>query len=255
MKKTILSVALFIIYCITANAQSVVLIEHFTETGCGACSQYDSTFNVLIKANTGKIAVINYHCFYSGDDFYKFNKGGDQRYNFYKITEGYPTAMVNGKKPSNSSAHLSYINANKINSIYNVPEKFKFQINVTPTGKGNVHSADINVTASSLINDQNKNLRLFVVAVENKINYKERYKQAAVNGINDFSNIFRAMLPDTNGIAIGVQTTGKINTAKVSYTNNDKEINFKEVQFIAFIQDINTKEVLGTVISNEHLLK
>lgn len=257
MKTRILLGLLFTVYCIAAKAQTgnVVLIEVFTETGCGACSQYDSSFNAITNASADKIAVISYHCFYSGDPFYTFNKTGDQRYSFYQMKEGYPSAIINGKKPGITSSHLTYVKAPLIDKSYNQPQQFKFEIGCMPSGKGDVHSATINVKATALKDNSGKDLRLFVVATENNINYKERYHSPAVNGLNDFNHIMRAMLPDTNGIAIGAQIIGNVNKIKVTYINDNKETNFNEVQFVVFIQDINTKEIFGTAVSKEHLLK
>ena len=64
------------LYTFCAQSQSVVLVEHFTETGCGACMQNDSAFNAVINANPEKVIVISYHCFYANDPFYKYNKDG-----------------------------------------------------------------------------------------------------------------------------------------------------------------------------------
>ena len=92
MKRNILVTLLFLVPTLFAFAQSnnVVLIEDFTETGCGACSEYDSSFSVLMNKNADKVAVINYHCLYSEDAFNKYSKTGDQRYAFYGIKDGFP---------------------------------------------------------------------------------------------------------------------------------------------------------------------
>ena len=253
MKKTIVSALLFIAFNITAHAQSsnVVLIEEFTETGCGACSEYDSAFQAMTNANASKVAVINYHCFYTGDPFNNYMKAGDQRYAFYGIKDGFPSVMMNGKKPGGTTAHMHYATVSVVDAMYNQPAQFKLEIIAKPTGKGNIHSADINVKATALKNNPSKNLRLFVVSTESNINYKERYHSTAVNGLNDFNHIIRALLPDSNGVAISTQITGNVSKAKVSLINDDKEINFKEVRVIAFIQDMVTKEVLGAAIMNE----
>ena len=257
MKKIIIT-AFFIITCsICTHAQTtnVVLIEEFTETGCGACSQYDSSFQALTNANADKVAVINYHCFYTGDPFFAYNKTGDQRYNFYGIKDGFPSVMMNGKKAGSTSAHMHYVNQRGIDAMYNMPAQFKFDIQYKSTGKGAVHSADIKVAATALKDNASTNLRLFVVSTENNIDYKERFKSMAVNGINDFNHILRAILPDTNGIVLSAQITGNVNNAKVSLINDDKEINYKEVQIVVFIQDIITKEILGAATLKESPFK
>ena len=111
MKKVLLSGLFFLIPFIYSSAQSgnMVLVEEFTETGCGACAEYDSSFQVFTNANADKIALINYHCFYALDTFYTYYKACDKRYNYYGAS-GYPSAMANGKEPGKGSSHLSYVN-------------------------------------------------------------------------------------------------------------------------------------------------
>lgn len=257
MKKIIITGTFVALLSLGALAQTknVVLIEEFTETGCGACSQYDSSFQAMTNANADKVAVINYHCFYTEDPFFKYNKTGDQRYAFYGIKDGFPSVMMNGKKPGVTTAHMHYATEAVINKMAAQPAQFKFEIISKSTGKGTIHSANVQVKATALKNIPSKDLRLFVVATENNINYKERYHSTAVNGINNFNHIIRAMLPDTKGISMGSQIAGDEFKAKVSYINDDKEINFKEVQFVVFIQDVVTKEVLGAAVLNENPFK
>ena len=92
---------------------------------------------------------------------------------------------------------------------------------------------------------------MFVVITENNINYEQRYHSKSTNGLNEFNHIMRAMLPDTGNV-IGAQTEGQVNKLKVNFTNDDKEINFKEVRIVVFIQDYDTREILGTAVTKEH---
>lgn len=236
---------------LTAQTGRVVLVEEFTETGCSACAQYDSAFQAITDANAGKIALLNYHCFYMLDPFYQYYKACDARYNAYKL-EGYPCAMMNGKKPNANSAHQSFVTAQRINALYNQPELFKIDIASKSTGSDTAHSAKITVTAKALADNPSSELKLFVAITESNINYLERYGKASVNGVNEFNHILRAFLPDMQGTSIGAQTTGKTNTVKVDYANNEKEVNYKEVRIIAFIQDMTTLEVLGAATTTAH---
>jgi len=233
-----------------AKAQSgnVVLIEQFTETGCGACSQYDSAFQAMIRANSEKVAVINYHCFYKLDTFYTYNQSCDKRYGVYEIKDGYPTAIANGKKPGVTSAHMTFVKESVINKYYEEPPKFKIEISKSPDKKIKGNNEVIKVKATPLQENPSKDIRIFVAITENNINYFERYKTKTPNGLDHFDNIIRAMLPDTGGYQIGSVKTGKAKEVKVTYINDDKEINFKETKIIAFVQDMETKEILGTSV-------
>jgi hypothetical protein len=63
------------------------------------------------------------------------------------------------------------------------------------------------------------------------------------------------MLPDTNGIVISAAKAGKVSKAKLSYVNDDKEINFNEVEFVIFVQDMVSKEVLAATVVKETTVK
>jgi len=237
-----------------AQTGNRVLIEEFTETGCGACAQYDSAFQALTNANADKVAVLNYHCYYSLDTFYTYNKACDGRYGLYDLT-GFPSAAVNGKKPSATSGHLSYVNQSLIDKLHNTPRQFEIVIASKAENKGSNHSTKLTVTATALKDYPGDDLRLMVVATENNINHLERYNKKAVNGVNEFNHIVRAFIPNKEGTPIGEQINGKVNNVKLTFNNDDKEINFKEVRIVAFIQDIKTKEILGSAITSEHPFK
>ena len=191
--KKLLALGLFLfipfIY-ISAQTGHVVLIEEFTETGCGACSQYDSSFQALTNANAEKVVVINYHCFYSLDTFYTYYNACDKRSGFYNNIVGFPSALANGQLPEKNSSHLSYINQSLIDKLYNREPQFKFDIVSTSTGKGDHHRANIKVKATALIANPGKNLRLFIAITENNIDHEKRYNKKSVNGVNDFNHIF-----------------------------------------------------------------
>ena len=252
MKKSIFVGILFITQALFSHAQngSVVLIEEFSETGCGACAEYDSAFQSMTNANAEKIAVINYHCFYMLDTFYQYNKACDNRYMQYQL-HGYPQAVANGMPGDSKSTHITGITPSLINTLYNKPPQFKFEVSTTPTTKNNKHSTNIKIKAKALKDIPVKDLRLFVAVTENNINHLERYKAKSVNGINEFSHILRAFLPTIDGTPLGELKTGKSKTIKVSFMNDDKEINFKEVRLVVFVQDYTTKEVLGAMVTNQ----
>lgn len=252
MKKLFLTGMVLSVCSFYAIAQNVVLVEQFTETGCGACSQYDSAFNAITNKNADKVAVINYHCFYMLDTFNLYNKGGSDRNNFYLFNQGFPSAAVNGAMPYKNAAHVNYVNQSLIDAQYNRLPQFKFEIDCKPAAKASGHTATINIRATALKDHTGKDLRLFVAVTESNINYEQRYHTKAVNGINEFQHIFRAMLPDINGTLIGPQVTGQKNKVKLSFTNDDREMNYKEVKLVVFVQDMETKEVLGAAVTKDH---
>lgn len=252
MKKTVF-ILLFIILCSQAFSQlsRKVLIEEFTETGCGACFVSDSSFQALTTSYADKIAVINYHCYYMLDTFYQYNKACDSRYSFYQLN-GYPSGTANGKTPVNTSSHLSLITGSLIQSFYNQPPQFNFNISCKPIGKSGTHSTEISLKAISLTQNVDTNLHMFIAVTENNINHQERYHTKAVNGVNEFNHILRALLPDNDGRAIGAQKPGTENTLKVIFNNDDREVKFNNVRLVVFIQNMLTREILATEVTTDH---
>ena len=254
MKKVILT-GLFLFFTLiysVAQKGNVVLIEEFTETGCGACSQYDSSFQALTNANAEKVVVINYHCFYALDTFYTYYMACDKRSSFYNNIIGYPSAIVNGQLPEKNSSHISYVNQALINKLYDREPQFKFDISSIPTGKGKKHSTSIRIKATALKAYPEKDLKLFIAITENNIDHEKRYNKKAVNGVNNFNHILRAHVPGPDGFLIGSQLKGKVNKIKASYSNDDKEIDYKEVRIVVYIQDMKTKEILGAATTKNN---
>jgi hypothetical protein len=256
MKNLILSALIIFIHSFFVSGQTGnrVLIEEFSETGCGACAQNDSAFKALMKKNADKVAIISYHCTYTLDTFYTYNKLCDEKYTYYDV-KGYPSAIINGTMPGPNITHISYLNDFLIDKFYKKEPLFKFDISSTSGMKEKNHNATIKIKATSLKNIDSKDLRLYAVVTENNINYEERYHSKAINGLNEFDNIMRTFLPGREGTEIGEQTAGKENLVKVVYTNDDKEINYKEVRIVVFIQDVKTKEVLGATVTDKSPFK
>jgi hypothetical protein len=253
MKKSILIVMFLTCLQGYTNAQtgSRVLIEEFTETGCGACAQYDSAFQALTNSLSDKVAVLNYHCFYMLDTFYQYNKACDNRYIQYQL-HGYPQAVANGMPGDLKSTHITGITRQHLEKLYNQEPNYQFEIAGKSTGKKDVHSTEIKVKVKALKEVPGKDLRLFIAVTENNINHIERYHKKSINEINEFNHIVRAFIPTIDGTPIGEIKAGKTATFKASFTNDDKEINYKEVEVVVFVQDYTTKEVLGTAVLKGH---
>lgn len=239
------------VFSAAAQTDRVVLIEEFVETACSACAQYDSAFQALTKANEDKIAVINFHCHYSLDPFYTFNKSCDKRMELYGFS-GFPSAMMNGMEPSKGSSHLSYVKQPNIDRLYNQKPLLEFKIKSSSAGGDSAHTAYIKVNIKALEDVPGKDLRVYVVVTENNINYEKRYGAKSVNGINEFNHIMRAMLPSSEGTVVGAMQKGMTAYVNVTFTNDDKEINYEEVRIVAFVQDNETKEVYGAAVTKDH---
>jgi hypothetical protein len=231
-----------------AQERNVVLIESFSETGCGFCAKEDSAYNALMRSKYDKVAVINYHCFYKLDTFYQYNKASDHRYLYYKL-KGVPAGLINGLYPVKFSSYITFIKSELIDSLYSKPPQINFQVSYSPFSKNNSNGTKIKIKGTALKDIPLDSLSLFVVVTESNINHIERYKKKSVYGINEFDHIMREMLTGKEGKLIGKLEKGKTFSTSLTYTNNDATINFKETQVIVFLQDLTSGEVFGTTVS------
>lgn len=243
MNKLITLIALATLTGVCASkAQSdnkrLVLIEEFSNTGCGPCASYSPILDSVVSYRLGEVISVKYHGNYpdASDPFYLAQRDDiDRKIAFYDIT-AYPTTVINGYVMENCSSE--YILNNAINVMQQQPENYKINLNSNLTD-GTLH---LSATVTPQRDTVNANLRLNIVVIE------EYYEDASAfsNGETHVRNITRKILPDANGYNIGdVMKAGESYTyttdwAVTGFGNTD------QLGVVAFLQDVNTKEVLAT---------
>ena len=99
---TILFASIMMLFSLNANAQNqrVLLLESFTNTGCGPCAAYNPAMDALIANNADKIAAIKYHVNWpsSADPMYLHNTAENgARTSYYNVT-GVPQVVIDGTR-------------------------------------------------------------------------------------------------------------------------------------------------------------
>jgi hypothetical protein len=208
-----------------------VLMEVGTGTWCYYCPGSALGAEDLL-ANGCKVAVVEYH----GGDSYENPMSNERVNNYYGIT-GFPSAIFDGLSwyvggdhtVSNYTNYLPlYINQ------LNVKTPAKLQVVATSLGGG---SYQFDLTAQKLAPLRNQNLKLFLAVTESHI-------EEAWQGQSELNSVFRTMLPDANGASIDL-----VNNTSVTSTQTltlDPSWVSSELEFIAWIQDIDTKQVMNT---------
>ena len=238
MKRITLLFFAFALYAgaVFSQSQRLVLAEEFTNASCGPCASQNPAFDALLSQNTDKITSIKYHMSWPGPDpMYTQNMvDNNARRAVYGIS-GVPHVHMDGSWWNGAPASVTQ---NRIDQAYAIPSPFEMQVHYELNDNDQV----INVT--TLVNVtgdvSGSNLRLFVVVIEKHIHFNS---PPGYNGEKDFYNVMKKILPDKNGLKLKPSyTAGEYFISSDSWQlanvyNND------ELSVVAFIQDMDTKEV------------
>lgn len=220
------------------NQKRLVLIEEFSNTGCGPCASYSPVLDTVVSYRLGEVISVKYHGNYPdpNDVFYNNQKEDmEKKKQFYDIN-AYPTTIVNGHVYGNAAGD------GILNSLidYFGATKSSYDLSLSATLAN--HQLHVKATARADRDTVNANLRLNVIAIE------EYYENPAVfsNGETCVRNIARKMLPGADGYKIGDEIkAGTDYTYETTWhvTGFGSE---DQLGVVAFLQDINTKEILAT---------
>ena len=99
MKRICLLSTLLLAVAVSAQNR-IVLVEEFTNTGCGPCASWSPELDAVIENRLGDCVAIKYHSNYPNrnDEFYNYDPDTQQkRHDFYEV-DGVPATFVNGEK-------------------------------------------------------------------------------------------------------------------------------------------------------------
>ena len=220
-----------------SKADRLVLFEEFTNSGCSPCARFAPGADSLLIVRLGEVVSIKYHSNYPDprDPFYLNEKENlDIRQQFYNIT-GVPSVILDGTQISASIPAIS----NKIDELKTGEQKLSLKIENSVTD-GNL---SLKVKVTPLKSFDNENLRLFVTVIEEEI----IFETPTSNGETEFRGVLKKFLPDANGYDLGKLTdTTKEYTYETSWPITGF-YNEDQLAIVAFVQDIETKEVYETV--------
>ena len=239
MKKLYLSLLLTFAVLLNISAQKrLVLIEEFTNTGCGPCASWSPILDSCINYRLGDCIAIKYHSSYpdKNDEFYNYDPTAHQtKVDFYHVT-GVPTTFVNGEELGERS--YSFLNQA---ITYCMQQPLYFDLSVSKQLSGNVMGVMVKGTPYYNI-EEGSDLRLFVCAIEEHIEAAKPYS----NGETELNYTMREMITAPTGYPITA------NLEELNYENEcttDAFDNISELGVVAFIQNMTTKEVLATAYS------
>ncbi|NQU35477.1 MAG: T9SS type A sorting domain-containing protein [Bacteroidetes bacterium] len=215
--------------------RELVLLEIGTGTECVFCPGSAMGADDLIE-NGHEVAVIEYHSYSSGDP-YNTPEAAD-RTSYYGIT-GYPTAMFDGGNAvvggsSTQSLYTTY--APIVDNSITKPSWFDLEIDLATT---NEMDFDVTITGTKIYDYTGANMSVFLVLTESHIPYNW-FGQTVL----DF--VCREMYPSS----AGTLSTFTLDVPVVIDFSINVPYDINNCELVAFIQDVDTKEVMQTTKMN-----
>jgi thiol-disulfide isomerase/thioredoxin len=215
--------------------QRLVLLEHFTNTGCGPCAAQNPDLEALIAkdGNDKKVLHITYHGNYPSaeDPFYLANvehNGGRMQY--YGIS-AFPSVIISGQKNTGPSS----VTQDDINREYYRPGLCSVEggYQFMPT------TLEIGVELKNTQDFTGRNITMNIIVMES-----HEYDEApGSNGEKVFPNVMRSMLTDVTGMELKNLGLDEKNNYRLTYQLPD-DMNDDKVKLAYFVQDQDTKEIL-----------
>ncbi len=209
-----------------------ITLEHFTNSRCSNCASQNPGFFSVIANFEDDVHHIAYHPPYPYNSclFYQANTAENTaRATFYNLT-GTPRVFRNGLNGTTANQ----ITAAMLQSLQG--QTSPIALTVTETS-GNTRQATIDVYTDG--DAPTGNLRLFAAIVEREIDY------TSPNGETVHHNVFRKMLTNIAGDPFTAAATGNSVVAEFTYSL-ENNWNADEIYVLAFVQNVDTKEVLNS---------
>ncbi|MCR4914976.1 MAG: hypothetical protein K6A96_04400 [Prevotella sp.] len=244
MKRILILLIAISTVAMVKGQKRIVLVESFTNTGCGPSAGWAPILDSAIKKRLGDCIAIKYHTNYpsSDDEFYDYNQDAQQaRQDFYQIN-GTPTTFVDGQELFNRSFNF-------INTAINWCQQqnpVNYSLSVQKQLNNHRLTADVYLTPHQ--NTPSENIRLFVAVIQEHIEVTTPYP----NGETEQNYTFRKMITPNMGyqfdeyLTIG-NTYEYTGSWDIDVTNNNGRYGV-----VAFLQDITSREILVTAYSGPY---
>ncbi len=224
----------------TPAQRPLTVFEEFTNTSCDPCAEFSPSFNELISRRMGEMVPITYHYNFPSpqDPFYLANPTDvEKRAAFYDVT-GVPSLRVMGLH-AGAYGYESYLDS-YIDALEKTTEKVRLITEAQLSAEGELK---VRTGVLPLDVNANANLRLFVVAVEERV----EWDHSAENGERAWNYVMRKMLPSAEGEQLPASMAQSTTPYYYIYTwpvTGYEDIT--QLGLVSFVQDMDTKELIGT---------
>jgi hypothetical protein len=209
-----------------------VLLEIATGTWCQFCPGAAMGADEMIEEGYD-VSVIEFHI---SDDYQ--NDASISRDNLYEV-EGYPTSVFDGVDVyvgGSQTQSLFAIYEDYYEDRIDVPSVFDLELDAAVDVRG--YSFDVNISSEQLWTYESSNMKLHVALTESHI-------PEIWFGLDEINFVLRDMFPSPAGTDITMEDIGDSQDLNITVEVPDTYM-IENCELIAFIQDMDTKEVLNT---------
>ncbi len=241
---TVFLASLMMLVSLKTNAQNerILLLESFTNTGCGPCAMYNPGMDALIANNRDKVVAIKYHVNWpsSADPMYLHNTSDNgSRVSYYGVNS-VPHVVVDGNRFSGNSGDITQSIIDQLSVIESPMElRLSWELNEA------LDAITVHVIGRAS-SDIQGSLKLYVGVIEKEIHFNSA---PGPNGEKDFYDVMKKLLPNSGGQSLGsLEANGYF---AYTFTWQLANIyNMDQLDAIAWVQNSNTKEVYQACKSN-----
>lgn len=236
-RRLVFSLSLFILSGSFASGQHAprhLMLEHFTNTRCTTCPPRNEDLFELLDQNPGVVHHLSIHPSvpYSSCVLYQHNPiHNNSRKNLYGVSYT-PQSYLWG-----SFAQVGVTLLPDTTLQNNQGQTASIQIKVDENTSGPLPGVNIEVRTMESV--PAGNWKLFAAIVEKELFY------VAPNGETEHHNVLRAFLPDETGDTYTPAPAGESVFFNYTYTP-DAAWNMSEIYILAFVQNMDTKEILNS---------
>lgn len=261
--KTFYSLLVLTFWTVFAVAQNTVprtpLYEVFSSSTCGPCKPGNDHLTPLFEEQDEAIAVIKYQMNWPGYGDPYFTSEGYSRRGTYGVSS-IPAFFRNAAEQPYSSFTAASIEED-LQEESNMEMYLRYMIDAEN------QSITINAYSEALA-DYTAGAHRFYVAIIEKVTYNN----VESNGETEFHNVFKKMLPESNGeIIIGTIETGNVIEYETTYVfqgdyrlpvNSDDEINndiehsvedFENLHAVMFMQSLSSDKAIYQAVRGERV--
>jgi hypothetical protein len=248
MLKHLLTCVAFASLSVSAVAQRMVLIEHFTQASCPPCASLNPALTALINANPDKVIAIKYQTSWPGTD--PMNAANPQdvqtRVDYYGV-DGVPNSVVNGNDVGSPSAVTQALINTQAAGTEAIKTMVNFKIIDNPGNLLDSMRVWAKVKAQTAIPAGRK---LYVAAIEREISFASA---PGSNGETKFEWVMKKMFPNGSGTTLPAMAAGdslsfdfKWSIYRASAANQSAYYNLQNAAAVGFVQNNSTKEIVGS---------
>jgi len=223
----------------TPTQKRLVVFEEFTNTSCDPCAEFSPALDKTIYERMNDMVAITYHYNFPSplDPFYLANPNEAMaRANYYDVT-GVPALRVDGEHVG-AWGYESYLDG-YVTGAGAIPATV--QLDAEAQLNEDLLTVDVSLTPIGITDGSN--LRLHVVAVEERVEWAE----TAANEERSWNYVMRKMLTDTAGQALEANLT-QVTPYQYKYSwQVENYYDKNELGIVAFVQNDSTKQILGAI--------